>query len=149
MSLKYFAVFILLFFTETIDDSHGLCTSYAENVRCKQISDMFENAIIEKEDNKFALQSLFYPSNQYPASTFIARYMLLLPPSDKELNITMFRSWSKSNAYTIASPIMLETLFSGLTYPYLKKISHQNTHFRTFVLNITYQNHSFTNEEIN
>ncbi len=125
----------------------GLCSEYGQFKRCEQIIDTFEEALIKEELNVFALNDLFFPSNRHPASNFVVGYIIIRPGQDgnstKKVHV---RSWCKSTAYTIASPIMLQTLFTELTYTYHMVVGRQLPTPSNLLLNITDQN--FSDKEI-
>ncbi len=79
-----FAVFIVLIGTGSCTD---LCSTYDEFERCEQIIDTFEEALINEEANIFVLRTLFFPSNQRPASNFLVGYHIIGPRQDG--NITL------------------------------------------------------------
>ncbi len=132
-----FAVFIVLIGTGSCTD---LCSEYGQFKRCEQIIDTFEEALIKEESNIFALNQLFFPSNRYPASSFRVGYHI------ENSTFVGVRGWCKSVAHTIASPIMIQTLFTGLTYPYHMEVSRQSLMPSHLHLNIS--EHNFSEEEI-
>ncbi len=135
-----FAVFIVLIGTGSCTD---LCSEYGQFKRCEQIIDTFEEALIKEESNIFALNQLFFPSDRYPASDFVVSYHIIV--SGQHGNSTV-KSWCRSTAHTIASPVMIETLFTGLTIFYHKEVNHQVLVPSHLHLNIT--GHNFSQEEI-
>ena len=144
-----FAVFIVLIGTGSCTD---LCSEYGQFKRCEQIIDTFTEALIKEESNIFALNNIFFPGNRYPVSNFVARYYIIVPGQDENStdgNSTFFgvRGWCKSAVNTIASPVMIETLFTGLTIFYHKEVNHQSLMPSNLLLNIT--KHNYSEEEIN
>ncbi len=136
-----FAVFIALIGTGSCT---VLCSNhYSEAERCEQIIDTFEEALVKEESNIFALNQLFFPSNRYPVSNFVVKYHIIM--SGKDGNPIIKSSaigWCKSAAYTIASSLMIDTLFSGLTIFYHKEVNHQSLMPSNLRLNITKHNYS-------
>ena len=143
-----FAVFLVLIGTGSCTD---LCSEYGQFKRCKQIIDTFEEALIKEESNIFALNQLFFSSNRYPASDAVVSYHIIVSGQDENStdgNSTFFgvRGWCNNAAYTIASPYMIETLFTG-PIAYHKEVNHQMLIPSILHLNIT--KHNYSEEEIN
>lgn len=132
-----------------IDSCTGVCSEYPQFRRCKAIIDAFEQAVLEQDSNVFALNAVFNPANRYPAPSIFIAYVLFLPPQESGIKVQVkakIRGWCKSNAHTIASPFMLQTLFTGLTYAYNTVISRQRQTHMNLALNLT--RYYFTEEEI-
>ena len=139
-----FAVFIVLIGTGSSTD---VCSNFLEFRRCEQIIDMFEEALIKEESNIFALNDIFFPSNRHPASNFMVGYLIIRPGQDENSTLKLhIRSWCTSTSYTIASPLMLQTLFTGLTYICHMSVSRQLIMPSNLFLNIT--DHNFSEKEI-
>ena len=99
--------------------------------RCKQIVDIFKAALIAESTNIFALREVFFPSREYPLNSFLIHYIISLShfngSTSKVYKMSEIVDWCKSSVSLQASPIMLQTLFSGLNY-----ITHYalNEHYR-------------------
>ncbi len=127
------AVFIVLLHV----GSCALNCSYP--VRCREIINVYEQALIEQKGNIFILNDLFYPSNEAPVDSILVRYTLLTNSSQGEhFGFIRLRGWCKTNVYTIVSPLMLETLFTGLVYLYNSKFS-RSTEIRNKIIEEDYK----------
>ena len=75
-------------------------------------------------------------------------YNIIMPGQDGNSTFKLYvRSWCKSTAHTLASPFMVQTLFTGLTYVYHMEVSRQDLIPSILLLNIT--EHNFSEDEIN
>lgn len=153
------AVFVLLLHLGSCANMTYMCSNnYTQYERCKHIITAFEQALLEQEANIFALDNQFYPSDRYPTDSFLVGYILINGTSAPDV---MIRGWCKSSTYVIASPIMLETLFTGLPYffnvivsrqlarsndGFFSMMSEQITTSKNFVLNLT--QYKYTKDEI-
>ncbi len=69
-----------------------------------------------------------------------------IPPFPLYDTLTLdVRGWCKSTVHTIASPYMVQTLFTGLTYPYHMEVSRHTPIPSHLHINIT--EYTFSKEE--
>lgn len=82
----------------------------SQTIRCQQIVEIFETALISEELSTFHLRERFFPSEEYPSAVIQVAYSILV---NGEI-YTRIGSWCKNSVFTVINPVQLQAMFPML-----------------------------------
>ncbi len=108
------------------------CTDFCQSIfktddnTCKDYINETEQTLLRRKGNLLVLNDAFYPSHDYAKPNLLVDYFT--ETYREKGNIVeqyKTRGYCQSNTYTVISPVMLQTLFTGILYLFSREIGRQ------------------------